>query len=104
MSARGLYRTRTPDGGAEYARVVYGIASPPGEIPRPLYEARGYKPRFDTLPTKGEREAAQASNNTNEAEIGEEAYTAIYNRLLELGLLGPTDERFSDAVERLRMR
>ena len=39
----------------------------------------------------------------NEAEIGEEAYTAIYNSLLELGLLGPTDERFSDAVERLRM-
>ena len=28
MSGRGLYRTKMPDGLAEYARVVYGIASP----------------------------------------------------------------------------
>jgi hypothetical protein len=103
MSARGLYRTKMLEGGAEYARVFYGSASPPGEIPRPLYEARGYKPRFDTLPTKGEGEAAPASNSTNEVDIGEEAYTAIYDRLLGLGLLGPADERFSDAFERLRM-
>jgi hypothetical protein len=92
MSARGLYRTKASDGGGEYARVVYGIASPPGEIPRPLYEARGYKPRFDTLPTKGERAAALASNA---AKAGEEAYAAIYDRLFELGLLEPADERFS---------
>jgi hypothetical protein len=85
-----------PDSGAEYARVFYRNASPPGEIPRPLYEARGYKPAFDTLPTKGDGEAAQASN-TNETDIGEQAYTAIYNRLLEVGLLEPT-EGLSDAV------
>ena len=90
MSARGLYRTKMPESGAEFARVFYGNSAPPGEIPRPLYEARGYKPRFDTLPTRGDSEAASTSNNTNEADIGEQAYTAIYNRLLEVGLLGPT--------------
>ena len=102
MSARGLYRTKMPEGGAEYARVFYGNATSTGEIPRPLYEARGYKPRFDTLPTRGEGEAATASS-TNEADIREEAYTAIYNGLLEAGLLGLNDESFSDAFERLRM-
>ena len=78
MSARGIYRTKTPEGGAEYARVVYGIASLPGEIPRPLYEARGYEPAFDTLPTKGEGEAAQASS-TEEADSGDvvTAYSAF---------------------------
>ena len=103
MSARGLYRTKMPEGGAEYARVFYGTTSPPGELPRPLYQARGYKPRFDSLPTKDEGEAAQASNDTSEADIREEAYTAIYNRLLELKLLGPADEQFTDAFEWLRM-
>ena len=91
MSARGLYRTKMPESGAEYARVFYRNASPPGEIPRPLYEARGYKPRFDTLPTKGEGEASYRV----EASIGEEAYAAIYNYLSEAGLLGPNDESFS---------
>ena len=100
MSARGLYRTKMPEGGAEYACVFYGNPSQHGEIPRPLYEARGYKPRFDTLPTKEDGETAQASDNTNEADIGGEAYTAIYDSLLGLGLLGPEDESFS---ERLRM-
>jgi len=104
MSARGLYRTKMPESGAEFARVFYGNSAPPGEIPRPLYEARGYKPRFDTLPTRGEGEAAPAINNTNEANIGEQAYTAIYNRLLEVGLLGPNDESFGDVSERLRMQ
>jgi hypothetical protein len=78
MSTRGLYRNKMPDSGAEYARVFYhnNNASSPGEIPRPLYEARGYKPAFDNLPTKGDGEAAQGSNNTNETDIGEQAYTA----------------------------
>jgi hypothetical protein len=47
MRATGLYRTKMSDRGAEYARVVYRTASPPGAIPRPLYEARGYAPPFD---------------------------------------------------------
>jgi hypothetical protein len=89
-----------PESGAEYARVFYRSASSPGEIPRPLYEARGYKPRFDTLPTKGEGEAAPASNNTNETDIAEQAYTAIYNHLSEAGLLGPADERVDYARQR----
>jgi hypothetical protein len=63
MTARGLYWTKTLEGGAEHARVVYGIASPPGDIPKPLYEARGYEPPFDTLPTREEHEAAQARNS-----------------------------------------
>ena len=97
MSTRGLYRTTMPQSGAEYARVFYRNASPPGEIPRPLYEARGYKPRFDTLPTKREGEAAQSSDNTND-DMGEHAYMAIYNRLLEVGLLEPKHESFSDCL------
>ena len=100
MSARGLYRTKMPEGGAEYARVFYGNATSTGEIPRPLYEARGYKPRFDTLPTRGEGEAAPASSSN---DIRQEAYSAIYNRLLEVGLLEPNEESLSDAFERFRM-
>jgi hypothetical protein len=102
MSARGLYRTKMPESGAEYARVFYSNATSSGEIPRPLYEARGYKPRFDTLPPKGEGEAAQASNSANEADIAEEAYAAIYNHLLEVGLLEPNEES-RDAFERFRV-
>src|SRR5271163_325121 len=70
MSARGLYRGKMPEGGAEYARVVYGIASPPGEVPRPLYEARGCEPPFDTLPTREEHEADRA-RSSDEADSGE---------------------------------
>jgi hypothetical protein len=97
MSTRGLYRTIMPESGAEYARVFYRNASPPGEIPKPLYEARGYKPRFDTLPTKGEGESAQTSDNTNETDIGEQAYMAIYKRLLEVGLLEPNHKNPTQA-------
>ena len=85
MSARGLYRTKMLESGAEYARVVYGIASAPGEIPRPLYEARGYKPRFDNLPTRGGIEARQLSN-VEEADSRDVviARTAISDRLMRL--------------------
>ena len=34
MAAKGIYRTKTPKGGAEYAFVAYGVASKLGEIPR----------------------------------------------------------------------
>lgn len=57
--ATGLYRTTTPGSGAEYAFVDYGVGSSIGEIPRPLYEERGYMPAFDDLPTKEEYEARQ---------------------------------------------
>jgi hypothetical protein len=94
-----------PESGAEYARVFYRNASLPGEVPKPLYgeipkllyEARGYKPRFDTLPTKGEGESSQTSDNTNETDIGEQAYMAIYKRLLEVGLLEPNDRNRTQA-------
>jgi hypothetical protein len=132
MSARGLYRAKTPEGG-EYARIVYGIASEPGEIPRPLYDARGCEPPFDTLPTKEEHEAAQArkSGEANGDEVvtislSAEAYAviadrapdpseedglggyrisvrrALINRLLQLR--GPDDESFSDVIERVAKR
>ena len=132
MSARGLYRAKTPEGG-EYARIVYGIASAPGEIPRPLYEARGCEPPFDTLPTREEHEAAQArkSGEANGDEVvtislSAEAYAviadrapdpseedglggyrisvrrALINRLLQLR--GPDDESFSDVIERVAKR
>jgi hypothetical protein len=76
-----------PESGAEYARLVYGVASEPGEIPRPLYEAREYEPPFDTLPTKEDHEAAQA-RKSDEVDSGEvvtislsaEAYALIADR------------------------
>ena len=130
MSGKGLYRTKMPDGLAEYARVVYGIASPPGEVPRPLYEARGCEPPFDTLPTREEHEAARASNS-DEAHSGEavtvslsaDAYAVIADRTPDasekddhgeyrislprpvlnrlLQLRGPSDKSFSDVILRL---
>ena len=53
--ATGVYRTKDSTG-AEYALADYG-ASALGELPRSLYEERGYKPPFDQLPTKEEYEA-----------------------------------------------
>ena len=130
MSGRGLYRTKMPDGLAEYARVVYGIASPPGEVPRPLYEARGCEPPFDTLPTREEHEAGRASNS-DEADGGEavtvslsaEAYAVIADNTPDpseeddhggyrislprpalnrlLRLREPSDKSFSDVILRL---
>jgi hypothetical protein len=130
MSGRGLYRTKMPDGRAEYARVLYGIASAPGEVPRPLYEARGCEPPFDTLPTKEEHEAARA-RNSDEADSGEavavslsaEAFAVIADRAPDaseednhggyrmslprpvlnrlLQLREPNDKSFSDVILRL---
>jgi hypothetical protein len=130
MSGRGLYPTKMPDGLAEYARVLYGIASQPGEVPRPLYEARGCEPPFDTLPTKEEHEAARAGNS-DETDNGEavtvslsgEAYAVIADRAPApsevddhggyrvslprpvlnrlLQLHGPGDQSFSDVILRL---
>jgi hypothetical protein len=60
---RGLYRTRTPESGAEYAFMDYGNAPGLGEIPRALYEERGYLPRFDDLPTKETYDAEKASKS-----------------------------------------
>jgi hypothetical protein len=57
MPAKGIYRTKTPESGAEYAFVDYGIASTLNEIPRWQYENADYEPPFDSLPTKGEYEA-----------------------------------------------
>src|SRR5271155_3043431 len=131
MSGRGLYRTKTPDGRAEYARVLYGIASAPGEVPRPLYEARGYEPPFDTLPTREEHEAARARNSeeTDSSEevltvsLSAEAHTAVADRTPDpsevdnlggypislprallsrlLRLREPNDKNFSDVIVRL---
>ena len=119
-----------PEGGAEHARVVYGIASAPGEIPRPLYEARGCGTPFDTLPTKKEHEAASKSDEADGGQVvtvslSAEAYAAIADRAPEpseadnlggyrislprallgrlLRLRGPNDRSFSDVILRLAM-
>lgn len=66
MSAKGLYRTKTPDSGAEYAMVDYGVPSSLGEIPRAQYEMRGYAPKFDDLPTKETYEKRTKSEPSGE--------------------------------------
>jgi len=60
MSAKGLYRTVTPESGAEYAYLDYGVPSNPGEMRRARYESNAYEPPFDSLPTKQQYEAANA--------------------------------------------
>lgn len=61
MPPRGVYRTETPESGAEYAFVEYGTASSLGDtVPRAVYEERGYRPEFDSLPTKAEYEQKNA--------------------------------------------
>ena len=60
MAAKGIYRTKTPKSGAEYAFVDYGTGSKLREIPRQRYDAQGYEPSFDYLPTKEEYEARLA--------------------------------------------
>lgn len=60
--ARGVYKTRTAESGAEYAYVDYGVASNAGEIPKARYEAKGYQPPFDKLPTKEQYEASRRGN------------------------------------------
>jgi hypothetical protein len=55
MSPKGIYRTVTPESGAEYAFVDYGVPQSLGEIPRSEYEQQGYSPPFDDLPTKEQR-------------------------------------------------
>jgi hypothetical protein len=52
----GKYKTTTPASGAEYAFVHYGVQSSLGEIPREIYEAKGYTPPYDDLPTREEYE------------------------------------------------
>jgi len=63
MAAKGLYRTKTPESGAEYAFVDYGVASGVGEIPRAQYETQGYEPHLDALPTKEAYEARNAGRS-----------------------------------------
>jgi hypothetical protein len=53
---RGLYRTRTPESGAEYVWVDHGTPTSLGEMPRAAYDERGYQPPFDQLPTKEQYE------------------------------------------------
>ena len=57
---KGIYRSVT-EAGVEYAHVRDG--RPPGEeVTRELYEASGYQPPFDQLPTKEEFEKAKPKN------------------------------------------
>jgi hypothetical protein len=58
--AKGLYRTSTPETGAEYAHVHYGNVAALDSISRSLYEENGYQPQYNTLPTKEEYEASRA--------------------------------------------
>jgi hypothetical protein len=57
MSDRGVYRTKTQESGAEYAVMNYGRGPGIEEIPRSRYEAQGYQPSFDQLPSKQQYKA-----------------------------------------------
>jgi len=59
MAARGVYRTKTPESGAQYAAMVYGHSAA-FEVPEQYYRDRGYTPNFDDLPTKDQYDALQA--------------------------------------------
>lgn len=61
MAGKGLFRTMTPQSGAEYAVVDHGVVSSMGEMPRAQYEAQGYQPPFDELPTKELYEKSNAN-------------------------------------------
>jgi hypothetical protein len=50
--AVGIFRTRTPESGAEYATVQYGNSTQLESISRLHYELNGYQPPFNTLPDK----------------------------------------------------
>jgi hypothetical protein len=69
MAAKGVYRTRTPESGGEYASVDYGVASSGGWMTRADYEARKYQPSFDMLPTKEQHDAAKTAQARNAQRI-----------------------------------
>lgn len=48
--AKGVYRIKNANG-MEFAFVDKGVAKPIG-IPRDQYEAKGYQPKYDSLPEK----------------------------------------------------
>ena len=54
MAARGLYRTKTPESGAEYAGMEYDRGAGLEDISRSRYESQGYRPSFEQLPLKQE--------------------------------------------------
>lgn len=62
---RGIYRATIDKLGYEYAYVDYGTASDIGEVPRALYDTRGYAPEFDNLPTKAEFQTNAAESVKN---------------------------------------
>jgi len=59
MAAQGIYRAKSPVTGVEYAYLQLGDL-PGEEMARTLYEALGYQPLFDQLPTKEEYEKRKA--------------------------------------------
>jgi hypothetical protein len=61
--AKGIYKTKTEKSGAEYAAIDYGGNGVTMDIPRDLYEDRGYKPRFDDLPTKEQYNLARKKSS-----------------------------------------
>jgi hypothetical protein len=59
--ARGVYRTTNPRG-AEYAAVDFGTSARLESVSRRDYEANGYEPPFDELPTKEESESSEVTD------------------------------------------
>ena len=66
--AKGVYRTKTPESGAEYAWMDYGTPSNLGEIPRARYEEQSYEPPFEELPTKEQYDAKRAADRGRDAK------------------------------------
>ena len=62
---RGIYRTKTKEGGACYVHVEY-VTPATMEVPEQRYRDKGYRPEFDKLPWKEEYDAAEAAKKVKE--------------------------------------
>lgn len=83
--ARGLYRTKTEESGAEYARVDYGPSGGGAmDLPEAEYRMRGYEPPFERLPTKADLdrsfEVGFAPRGRGKIDIG---YALTAKKILE---------------------
>lgn len=64
---RGLYRVETPPSIEDYAQVIDENEGVENAVDESLYRARGYKPPFETLPTRDDYFAPKRPKDMNQA-------------------------------------